>query len=149
METILSSRCLIPVPNVGINHEGCWTEEGDQRCDDREHFVDYELALLRVSEGVGDVDLGGVEAGQHGQEAGHEASQPAQEDETERPGPGVGGRVTERSDHDSLESVPTDEEEVEDGHGAHRDVQGVVHLAHRPTQGPPPQELHGGAREHH
>ena len=42
-----------------------------------------------------------------------------------------------------------DEEEVEDGHGAHRDVQGVVHLAHRPTQGPPPKELHGGARKHH
>lgn len=75
-----------------------------------------------MSEGVRDVDLGGVEAGQHGQEASQEASQPAQADEAERAGPSGGGCVAQRPDHDGLKPVPADQEQVEDGHGAHRDV---------------------------
>ena len=86
-----------------------------------------------MSEGVADVDLGGVEAGQHGQEASQQASQPAQADEAEGAGPGGRGCVAEGPDHDGLEPVPADQQQVEDGHGAHRDVQGVVYLAHCPA----------------
>ena len=86
-----------------------------------------------MSEGVADVDLGGVEAGQHGQEASQQAGQPAQADEAEGAGPGGRGCVAEGPDHDGLEPVPADQQQVEDGHGAHRDVQGVVNLAHCPA----------------
>ena len=102
-----------------------------------------------MSEGVGHVDLGGVQAGQHRQEASQEAGQPAQADEAEGAGPGGGGCVAQRPDHDGLEPVPADQEQVEDGHGAHRDVQGVVNLAHCPTQRPPTKELHRSAGQHH
>ena len=102
-----------------------------------------------MSKGVGHVDLGGVEAGQHRQEASQETGQPAQADEAEGAGPGGGGCVAERPDHDGLEPVPADQEQVEDGHSAHRDVQGVVNLAHCPAQRPPTKELHRSAGQHH
>lgn len=129
------------------NHDDPRYPEADTGTDDCIRFVDMEHTNVRVLFPKLEVFPGGVPASEDRQEAHNSWGAPDNAEHSGQPEIGHDEGIVEWLD-DRVVSVHTNTAQMQDGHRAEEDVQGVPDVAHEVSKEPPARELDRGVEGH-